>query len=215
MGRWRVGLKVALLAMGILPASGAAAASCRLAVLGDSLTAGYGLAAAEAFPVRLEAALRARGVDCEVLDAGVSGDTSSGGAARLDWVLAERPTHLMVELGGNDALRALPPETLRANLESIVARARAAGVEVLIAGMLAPPNLGPEYGQAFADAYRLTAEAHDVPLYPFFLDGVAGEPELLLRDGIHPDARGVEVIVERILPVVERWLRTAGSGGKQ
>lgn len=206
-------LKALLAALVVLVGASGPALACRLAVLGDSLTAGYGLAVAEAFPARLAAALTARGITCEVLDAGVSGDTSSGGAARLDWVLADRPSHLIVELGGNDALRALPPETLRANLDDIVARARAAGVAVLLAGMLAPPNLGAEYGRAFAAAYRDTAAAHDVPLYPFFLDGVAGRPELLLPDGIHPNRLGVEVIVERILPLVVDWLRTAPNGG--
>lgn len=199
-----------LLAAGLLPARPVGAAECRIAVLGDSLTAGYGLPVGEAFPARLEAGLRARGFACSVLDAGVSGDTSAGGAARVAWVLADRPSHLLVELGGNDALRALPPEQLEANLERIVAAARARGVPVMIAGMLAPTNLGAEYGNAFAAAYRHVVDRHGVAFYPFLLDGLVGRPELFQPDGIHPNAAGVAVIVERILPTVEAWLRSTG-----
>lgn len=191
-----------------LPAQ--AAETCRIAVLGDSLTAGWGLPLEQAFPARLEAALRDAGYDCTVIDAGVSGDTSSGGRARLGWVLADRPSHLIVELGGNDALRALPPEQLRDNLDAIVVEARAAGVEVLLAGMLAPPNLGATYGDAFGAAYRTVAERHDVPLYPFFLDGLVGRPELMQRDGIHPNEAGIGVVLERILPVIGAWLLQSG-----
>lgn len=201
----------AVLAATVLPSVRApAAAACRIAVLGDSLTAGYGLALADAFPVRLEAALRGLGFPCSVIDAGVSGDTSAGGAARVDWVLADRPSHLLVELGGNDALRALPPEELEANLERIVAAARAVGVPVMIAGMLAPTNLGADYGRAFAAAYRRVVDRHGLAFYPFFLDGLIDRPDLFQADGIHPNAAGVAVIVERILPSIEAWLRATG-----
>jgi acyl-CoA thioesterase-1 len=176
--------------------------ACRLAVLGDSLTAGYGVATGEAFPVRLEAALREAGKPCAVLDAGVSGDTSAGGAARLDWVLADQPTHLLVELGGNDALRALPVDQLRANLDRIIRTAKGRGVEVMLAGMLAPPNLGRAYGDAFKEVYASLAAEHGIPLYPFFLDGAMLQDGLMQADGIHPNARGVETIVERIAPWV-------------
>jgi len=188
----------------------AAAAECRIVVLGDSLAAGYGLPLAEAFPARLEGALRRRGFPCTVLDAGVSGDTSAGGAARIEWVLADRLSHLLVELGGNDALRALPPEQLEANLERIVAAARTRGVAVMIAGMLAPANLGAEYGAAFAVAYQRVVDRHGLAFYPFFLDGLIGRPDLFQADGIHPNAAGVTVIVERILPTIESWLRDTG-----
>ncbi|HMR34273.1 MAG TPA: arylesterase [Geminicoccaceae bacterium] len=211
MARNWAALKVALLLT--FPAVAASAAECRLAILGDSLTAGYGVAVDEGFPARLALALDERGVACEVVDAGVSGDTSAGGLGRLDWVLGDRPTHLLVELGGNDALRALPPDQLRRNLDDIVGRAEAAGVQVMLAGMLAPPNLGAAYGKEFADAFTTTAAAHDVPLYPFFLDGVAGEPDLVQRDGVHPNAAGVEIIVERILPSLISWLQSKASGG--
>ena len=176
--------------------------ACRLAVLGDSLTAGYGVAETAAFPVRLEAALRARGIDCAVLDAGVSGDTSAGGLARLDWVLADQPTHLLVELGGNDALRALPVENLRNNINQIIETAKARGVQVVLAGMLAPPNLGHSYTEAFRQVYADLAQAQNIPLYPFFLDGVVLQDGLMQPDGIHPNARGVDVIVERITPLL-------------
>ncbi len=186
-------------------------ASCRIAVLGDSLTAGYGVALEEAFPVQLEEALHDRGHPCEVLDAGVSGDTSAGGLARLDWVLGDSPTHLLVELGGNDALRALPVDAMQANLAAIIERAQAEGIHVMLLGMLAPPNLGSRYGDAFAAVFPRLAERYDVPLYPFFLDGVAAEPGLLTEDGIHPNARGVAVIVDRLLPAVEAWLDTTSG----
>jgi acyl-CoA thioesterase-1 len=179
---------------------------CRIAVLGDSLTAAYGLSVNEGFPARLQAALRSQGRDCTVIDAGVSGDTSAGGLSRTDWVLADRPTHLIVELGANDALRALPTDQLEHNLDAIVAKAKAAGVPVFLAGMLAPPNLGSAYGKSFAKVYQDVAERHDIPLYPFFLDGVAGDRTLNLADGIHPTAQGIDIIVERITPAIVQWL---------
>jgi acyl-CoA thioesterase-1 len=197
---------VVAIALTIAAEGALANGTCRIAVLGDSLTSSYGLELAEGFPARLERRLAASGYDCAVLDAGVSGDTSAGGRARLDWLLADQPTHVIVELGGNDALRALPPEEMERNLDAIIARLKAEGVEVLVAGMLAPPNLGQAYGEAFAAVFPRLAEKHDVPFYPFFLDGVAGNPELNQPDGIHPSAAGIERIVERILPAIEAWL---------
>lgn len=182
------------------------AMACRLAILGDSLTAGYGLAQEQGFPARLQVLLSARKPPCTVLDAGVSGDTSAGGASRIDWVLADQPTHLIVELGGNDGLRALPVAQLERNLRRIVETARGKGVAVMLAGMLAPPNLGEAYGQEFAAVYTRLAAEYGLPLYPFFLDGVAGNPGLLLADRIHPNAAGVDEIVRRIIPLVVSWL---------
>jgi acyl-CoA thioesterase-1 len=184
--------------------------ACRIAVLGDSLTAGYGVELSEAFPSRLEEALRSAGFACEVLNAGVSGDTSAGGLARLDWVLADRPTHLIVELGGNDALRGLPPEQLEHNLDAILRKAEEAGAHAFVAGMRAPRNLGETYAQAFDEAYERVAESHGVPLYPFFLDGVVFDRSLMQPDGIHPTAQGVREIVERVLPAITRWLEQTG-----
>jgi acyl-CoA thioesterase-1 len=200
-------LKVWLALATMLVASDAAAnAPCRIAVLGDSLTAAYGLPLADGFPARLRHGLREARYDCEVLDAGVSGDTSAGGLARLEWVLADRPTHVIVELGGNDALRGLSPEQMAANLDAIVERLTAEGVAVLLAGMRAPPNLGRTYGDAFEAVFPQIAERYEVPLYPFFLDGVAGQVGLNQPDGIHPTAEGIEIIVERMLPMVTDWL---------
>jgi acyl-CoA thioesterase I len=211
MGQLRGALKVALALAIVLSASAAAANdSCRIAVLGDSLATAYGLAVDEGFPTQLERRLRAEGYDCVVLDAGVGGDTTAGGLARLDWALADRPSHVIVELGGNDGLRGLPPEQMEQNLDAIVSRLREDGVAVLLAGMLAPPNLGRTYGEAFEAVFARVAEGHEVPLYPFFLDGVAGDPELTQPDGIHPTAEGIAVIVERILPTVTGWLERTG-----
>jgi len=199
-------LKSALAALALLLASGAQAADCRIAVLGDSLTAAYGLDVADGFPARLEQALRAEGYDCAVLDAGASGDTSAGGLARLDWMLADQPSHVIVELGGNDGLRGLPPEQMEQNLDAILTRLEDEGVPVLLTGMLAPPNLGRDYGAAFEAVFPRLAQEHAVPLYPFFLDGVAGDALLNQGDGVHPTAEGIAIIVERILPTVTDWL---------
>jgi acyl-CoA thioesterase-1 len=200
-------LKVAL-ALAITQGASVATANdvCRIAVLGDSLTTAHGIAVEEGFPAQLERRLREEGYDCAVLDAGVGGDTTAGGLARLDWTLADRPSHVIVELGANDGLRALPPEQMERNLAAIVSRLRADGVAVLLAGMRAPPNLGRSYGEAFERVFSRVAERHEVPLYPFFLDGVAGDAALNQQDGIHPTAEGIEVIVERILPTVTGWL---------
>src|SRR5690606_15034765 len=162
MGRWLGLLKVAL-ALAVVQGASLAGAddACRIAVLGDSLASAYGLAIEEGFPAKLQERLRAAGYDCVVLDAGVSGDTTAGGLARLDWMLADRPSHVIVELGGNDGLRALPPEQMEANLDAIVGRLRAEGVAVLLAGMRAPPNLGRSYGEAFEAVFaRVRSEEH-------------------------------------------------------
>lgn len=202
---------IVVLVLTLGPRFAVAEEGCRIAVLGDSLTSGYGLPLVEGFPAQLERRLHDEGFACEVLDAGVAGDTSAGGLTRVDWVLADEPTHVIVELGGNDALRALPPEAMEENLDAIISRLKAGGVEVLLAGMLAPPNLGREYGEAFAAVFPRLAERHDVPLYPFFLEGVATVPDLNQPDGIHPSAQGVATIVENIFPTVEAWLRDTAS----
>lgn len=190
----------------------AAAGEPAIVVLGDSLTAGYGLAREDAFPARLEAALRAEGHAWRVIDAGVSGDTSAGGLARLDWALADEPGIVIVELGANDGLRGLPTEQLEVNLDAILARIREAGAAVLLAGMEAPRNFGADYGAAFRAVYERLAAKHDVAFYPFFLEGVAMEPALNQADGIHPNAAGVAEIVRRILPHVVA-LVTGRKGG--
>jgi acyl-CoA thioesterase-1 len=174
----------------------------RILAFGASITAGYGLDAADSLPAQLEAALRAHGIDATVINSGVSGETSAGGRARLDWALADNPDLVIVDLGGNDALRALDPKATEANLAAIVARLKAAKRGVLIAGMLAPPNLGADYQAAFNAVFPAVASRYDVMLYPFLLDGVAADPALNQEDGIHPNAAGVKVIVERMLPTV-------------
>ena len=185
-------------------AAWAAERESRLLVLGDSLTSGFGLGADEAFPARLEAALSRRGFAVKVLDGGVSGDTSAGGRERLDWALDARPDAVILELGGNDGLRGLDPKETYNNLAAILARLAERNIPVLLAGMYAPPNLGPEYGRQFSAVFPRLAERFGVALYPFFLEGVAANPDLKQQDGLHPNGRGVEVIVERILPFVER-----------
>lgn len=203
-----VAVTIALVAL-MLMFGGAARAEegVRILALGDSLTAGYGLSAEDSFPARLQAALRERGAPAQVINAGVSGDTSAGGRARLDWVLASaKPAFAIVELGANDGLRGLAPGETRANLEAILTRLETAGVGVLIAGMIAPPNLGREYGGAFNRIFPELAQAHNVALYPFFLDGVATRTGLLQPDGLHPNARGVHEIVRRMMPAVLRLI---------
>ena len=178
----------------------------RILALGTSLTAGFQLPQRASFTAQLETALREKGYEVSVVNAGVSGDTSAGGLARLNWLLGENYTHAIVELGGNDVLRGLEPHETRANLDALLTTLKKHDIDVLLAGMRAPPNLGPGYEKDFNGIYAELAEKHDVLLYPFFLDGVAAEPELNLKDGIHPNEKGVAVIVERMLPYVEKLL---------
>lgn len=197
----------------MLGSRGLGAETMRIVALGDSLTAGYGLDAEASFPVRLEAALKARGHDVEVINAGVSGDTSRGGLERLDWAVPDGTDAVIVELGANDALRGIEPDVTRANLEAILERLVERGIAVLIAGMQAPPNLGEAYATEFNAIYPDLAERYDVPLYPFFLAGVAAERKLNQSDGMHPNEAGVEAIVERMIEPVEALLSAAKPDG--
>lgn len=183
----------------------------KLAILGDSLAAGYGLAPAQAFPARLQVALKDKDRNVTVINHGVSGDTTAGGLERIDWMLADKPDIVLVELGGNDMLRALDPASTEKNLDAIVGKLKQAGATVWLVGMMAPRNFGPEYVKQFDGIYQKLADKHGVPLYPFFLDGVAQDPALNQPDGIHPNAKGVDVIVERILPFVTKNLDDAAS----
>ncbi len=178
----------------------------QIVAFGDSLTAGFNLRPSEAFPVQLAKALKAKGHDVEIVNAGVSGDTTADGLARFDWAIGDGTEAVILELGANDALRGLPPKVARANLEKIIARLRERNIDVLLAGMLAPKNWGADYGTAFDAIYPELAAKHGVLLYPFFLDGVAMKPELNLTDGMHPSGKGVATIVERILPSVEELI---------
>jgi len=173
---------------------------------GDSITAGLGLPQQEAFPARLEAKLRGDGLAVHVVNAGNSGDTTADGLARLDWALAEKPDLVILELGANDALRGLDPAAVRANLEKMIGRIQGSGAKVLLAGMLAPSNFGEDYRQAFNRIYPELAEAHGIALVPFVLDGVALDPQLNQPDGLHPNERGVAVIVGHIAPYVARLI---------
>ena len=185
-----------------------AAKPIKLVVLGDSLSAGLGLPAQEAFPAKLQKALQAKGIDIDMVNAGVSGDTSSGGRDRLDWSVAEGTEGVIVELGANDALRGIDPDLTRAALTDIVTRLKARKIPVMLCGMMAPPNYGADYAARFNSIYPDLAKQFDLRLYPFFLDGVAADAKLNQADGIHPTAEGVDIIVNNMLPTAEAFLRT-------
>jgi acyl-CoA thioesterase-1 len=180
----------------------------RIVVLGDSLSAGLGLPAADAFPAQLEKALKDNGLHVSIDNAGVSGDTASGGLDRLDWSVPAGTQGVIIELGANDALRGIDPGVTRAALEEIIKRLKARGVAVLLCGMVAPPNYGAEYAAQFNAIYPDLAKKYDVPLYPFFLEGVAANTTLNQADGMHPTAAGIALIVKNILPQVEAFLGT-------
>lgn len=196
---------------GLLIAMIAAVAPVRAETLqivgfGDSLMAGYQLPQSDAFPAQLEAALKERGNDVKIINAGVSGDTTSAGLARLDWAVPEGTDGVILELGANDALRGIAPEITRENLDAMIARLEERGIPVLLAGMMAPPNMGREYADRFNRIFADLAEKRDTPLYPFFLDGIAAQSELNLDDGMHPNAQGVAVMVDRFLPIAEDFV---------
>ena len=184
----------------------AAAKPVKMVVLGDSLSAGLGLSASAAFPARLQKALKTKGITVDMINAGVSGDTSSGGRDRLDWSVPEGTEAVIVELGANDALRGTDPTVTRGALTDILTRLKARGIAVLLCGMVAPPNYGSDYSARFNAIYPDLAKSFGVPLYPFFLEGVAADARLNQADGLHPTAEGVDVIVKNILPTVEAFL---------
>ncbi len=194
------------------PGSAAATEPLRILALGDSLTAGFGLKPSDGFTVQLQRSLEARGVPAVILNAGVSGDTTAGGLARLDWALGDHPDMVILALGANDGLRAVNPEVTRSNLAAILERLRSKKLPVLLAGIYAPPNLGKEYVSEFNRIYPELAVQYDALLYPFFLEGVAARPELNQADGVHPNAAGVAVLVQRITPYVIRLIASAPGG---
>ena len=202
-------LIMALMTAGTALGQGSVAVTAKpvkMVVLGDSLSAGYGLPAAAAFPVRLQKALDTKGIKVDMINAGVSGDTASGGRDRLDWSVPEGTEAVIVELGANDALRGTDPAVTRAALSEILTRLKARGVAVLLCGMVAPPNYGSEYATRFNAIYPELAKSFGVPLYPFFLEGVAADSRLNQADGMHPTAEGVDVVVKNILPTVVAFL---------
>jgi acyl-CoA thioesterase-1 len=194
------------LAFAVLAAGPARAGPVTIVALGDSLTAGYGLPEADAFPVRLERTLKERGHDVVIVNAGVSGDTTAGGLARLDWVLADRPAIVILALGANDGLRGIDPRTTRANLDAILDRLGKERVRTLLLGMYAPPNLGRTYGDAFNAIFPDLAARHGAALMPFMLQDVATIASLNQADGIHPNRAGVDIMVRNVLPHVEALL---------
>ncbi len=209
-------LMVALTALDVALSGVARADEARpvkLVVLGDSLSAGLGLTAADAFPARLQKALRNKGIAVDIGNAGVSGDTASGGRDRLDWSVPEGTQGVLLELGANDALRGTDPSVTKSALSDILTRLKARGVDVLLCGMLAPPNYGKDYADRFNAIYPELAESFGVPLYPFFLDGVAADAKLNQADGIHPTPAGVDIIVKNIMPTVEAFLGTIRRQG--
>ena len=211
--RTRVLVPLALTLAALLPAAALSQSAppatpkpVTILALGDSLTAGFGLASADGFTAKLEAALKANGINARIVNAGLSGDTSAGGLARLAWALEPRPDFAILELGANDGLRGLSPKAMEANLDAILAKLKARNVRVLLAGMRAPRNLGREYAEEFDGVFARLAQKHDAVLYPFFLDGVATDPAFNQSDGLHPNAAGVDVIVRRILPYVKQLI---------
>lgn len=183
----------------------------QIIAFGDSLMAGYGLDDQDSVPALLDAKLKRKGFHIKMTNAGVSGDTTSGGRARLDWVLTtadpQKPTLVILELGANDALRGLSPDLTRKNLDAMITTIRERGFEILLCGMMAPPNLGPDYAKDFNPIYADLAREHNVPLYPFFLEGVAAKATLNQQDGMHPNAQGTAIIANRLVPVIEPILK--------
>jgi len=199
----------------VLAAAGSpslAAEPLKILALGDSLTAGYGLAETDGFTTRLENALKDKGYDVQVINAGVSGDTTAGGRSRLDWALGDQPQVAVVELGANDGLRGLDPASTRENLDAILTTLKERKIPTLLAGMYAPRNLGRDYGDRFNAIYPDLAAKHGVPLYPFFLDGVALDPKLNQEDGMHPNAKGVAIVVAGILPHLTALIDSLSGG---
>ena len=209
--RWALALLLTFVAAVLAGTAPARAEAIRIVGLGDSLMAGYGLDAGLSFPERLQAELRERGHDVVIENAGVSGDTSSGGLARLDWSVPEGTKLVILELGANDMLRGIAPDITRRNLDAMLTAFHARGIAVVLVGMRAAPNLGADFATRFDPIYPELAARHGVTLYPFFLDGVAAQRDLLLEDGMHPNAKGVDVMVARFLPVIEAALAKIGD----
>lgn len=216
----RAGIVAAALAAAIMTASAQwqvqaqSPAPIRIVAFGDSLTAGYNLSPADAFPAQLERALKARGRTVEIINAGVSGDTTAAALERFDWAIPDGVDAAIVELGANDGLRGQSPAQARRNLDTIIAKLKAKNIEVLLAGIPAPRNWGDDYVKAFDPMFADLAAIHGTLLYPFFLDGVALKPELSLPDGLHPNARGVAIIVERIGAKIDELLERVAARRK-
>ncbi|MBP2443307.1 arylesterase [Rhizobium leguminosarum] len=204
-------LQFTVIAVSLIFTAAADARTINLVGFGDSLMAGYQLPPGDGFPEKLQAALKEKGLDVAVANAGVSGDTTSGGLARIDWSIPDGTDGVILELGANDALRGIPPEESEKNLDQMIARLKDRGIAVLLAGIMAPPNMGADYAARFNPIYQKLSEKHGLPLYAFFLDGVALDPGLKLEDGMHPNTRGVEIMVEKMGPAVTNFVEAISS----
>ncbi len=204
-------LQFTVIAVSLILATAANARTINLVGFGDSLMAGYQLPPGDGFPEKLQAALKAKGLDVTIANAGVSGDTTTAGLARIDWSVPDGTDGVILELGANDALRGIPPEESAKNLDQMIIRLKERGIAVLLAGIIAPPNMGADYVARFNPIYQKLSEKHGLPLYAFFLDGVALEAGLKLDDGMHPNARGVDVMVEKMEPAVTNFVETISS----
>src|SRR5580692_1633647 len=207
-GEGLVLMAILALALLLIPMS-ASAGTPEVLAFGDSLTAGLGLPANEAFPAQLQARLKREGIDATVVNAGVSGDTTTDGLARLDWALADKPGYVILALGANDMLRGIDPKIVRANLDKMIDKITASGAKILLLGMRSSPDWGPQYERDFDAIYPDLAKAHGVPLYPFFLEGVAMDPALNQPDGLHPNERGVAIVVDHVAPLVAKMIGSA------
>ncbi|MBY2925663.1 arylesterase [Rhizobium leguminosarum] len=204
-------LQFTVIAVALILATAADARTINLVGFGDSLMAGYQLPPGDGFPEKLQAALKAKGLDVAIANAGVSGDTTTGGLARIDWSVPDGTDGVILELGANDALRGIPPEESAKNLDQMITRLKERGIAVLLAGIIAPPNMGADYAARFNPIYQKLSEKHGLPLYAFFLDGVALEAGLKLDDGMHPNTKGIDVMVEKMEPAVTNFVETISS----
>ncbi|MFS8147220.1 arylesterase [Rhizobium sp. R635] len=204
-------LQFTVIAVSLIFAAAANARTINLVGFGDSLMAGYQLPPGDGFPEKLQAALKAKGLDVAIANAGVSGDTTTGGLARIDWSVPDGTDGVILELGANDALRGIPPQESEKNLDQMIARLKERGIAVLLVGMMAPPNMGADYAARFNPIYRELSEKHGVPLYAFFLDGVALDAGLKLEDGMHPNAKGVDVMVGKMEADVTNFIGTIST----
>ncbi|MBY3028810.1 arylesterase [Rhizobium leguminosarum] len=204
-------LQFTVIAVSLILATAANARTINLVGFGDSLMAGYQLPPGDGFPEKLQAALKAKGLDVTIANAGVSGDTTTGGLARIDWSVPDGTDGVILELGANDALRGIPPEESAKNLDQMIIRLKERGIAVLLAGIIAPPNMGADYAARFNPIYQKLSDKHGLPLYAFFLDGVALQAGLKLDDGMHPNTKGVDVMVEKMEPAVTNFVETISS----
>jgi acyl-CoA thioesterase-1 len=202
------GLHIAVIVFSVVLSVSAQARTINLVGFGDSLMAGYQLPPGDGFPEKLQAALRAKGLDVSITNAGVSGDTTTGGLSRIDWSVPDGTDGVILELGANDALRGIAPEQSEKNLDQMLARLKERGIAVLLVGMMAPPNMGGDYAARFNPIYEKLARKYGVSLYPFFLDGVVLDQSLKLEDGMHPNSKGVDVMVQKMEPSITQFVGT-------